>query len=107
MRTQVENLVLYESGATQIAEADFEKHRINVRCVYDDLSRSWGYDVFLLEAGLLRRLSGVPSRLHAASRFGAVHMGMQFALNDIRGLPQGTGSTYARLPPLSEVDDEV
>lgn len=88
MPLQVENLVLVELGMESVAEADFREHRISVRCVNDYVHWCWVYHVFLVDEKGLKRISEYPSRLKCSSRLGAVHMGMQFAVRHILGIPQ-------------------
>lgn len=88
MTTAVENLVLVELGAELVAEADFQEHRISVRCTYDAQHWCWAYHVFLVDDIGLRRISSFPSQLRTASRLGAVQMGMHYAVNHILGIKQ-------------------
>lgn len=88
MTMAVENLVLVELGSELVAEADFMEHRISVRCAYDARHWRWVYHVFLIDDRGLRRISNFPSQLHTASRMGAVHLGMNYAVNHILGIEQ-------------------
>ena len=100
MPDQVENLVLVELGPEFVAEADFREFRLSVRCVYNPANWCWIYHVFIVDEKGLNRISAYPSRLRCATRLGAVHMGMQFAVNHILGIAQPPILTDSEFVPL-------
>lgn len=88
MTAGIQNLVLVELGPELVAEADFQEHRISVRCVYDAPHHFWAYHVFLIDEMGLQRITEFPSQLRTSSRVGAVHMGMKYAIDHILGVKQ-------------------
>lgn len=83
MEFQVENLVVAELGSEFIGEADFQGHRISVRCEHDSQHGCWVYRVFLIDGLEMRPVFSSQVRMRSNSRLEAISLGMRHAVKAI------------------------
>ena len=83
MPSRLENLIYVEVGAQRVWEADLQDQRIRVVCVYEAHSESWSYDVFIVGAAGLRRLTESPTLRRNTTQSGAVDQGMKMGIDAI------------------------